>query len=251
MRLIDKTVTNGVSETTFAVDDIPGVLWQPAGATSRQPLVLLAHGTGHHKKSGIVVGRARRFVVSCGLAVAALDAPGHGDRPATDQEEEFVVGFKERMAAGAPLGAYIDRYNRELATRALPDWPIALDALQKLDGIGADGPVGFWGLSLGTTIGVQLAAAEPRISAAVLGLAGHEGLGGPAARVRIPIQFLLQWDDELVPRESAFALFGAIGSTEKTLHANPGRHLAVPGHEWESAELFFTRHLVRDALLTR
>jgi hypothetical protein len=31
-----------------------------------------------------------------------------------------------------------------------------------------------------------------------------------------------------VPRDSGLALFAAIGSAEKTLHANPGRHGQVP-----------------------
>jgi hypothetical protein len=42
--------------------------------------------------------------------------------------------------------------------------------------------------------GVPLAAAEPRIAAAVFGLAAHEILAGAAARVTIPVEFLLQWD---------------------------------------------------------
>jgi dienelactone hydrolase len=236
-------VTHGVRERTFSVADIPGVLWEPAGLTGRLPLVLLAHAGGQHKKSRTVAGCAHRLVLTCGLAVAALDAPGHGDRPKTEQEYEFGAGFHALKLAGEPLGAYVDRYNRELAARAVPDWPVALDALQKLDGIGPDGPVGFWGLSMGTVIGVLLAAAEPRISAAILGLAGHDGLTGPAAQVRVPLQFLLQWDDEMVTRESALTLFDAFGSREKTLHANPGGHLAVPGFEMASSERFFARHL--------
>lgn len=33
------------------------------------------------------------------------------------------------------------------------------------------GPVGFWGISQGARVGLPLLAAEPRITAAVLGLA--------------------------------------------------------------------------------
>jgi hypothetical protein len=57
------------------------------------------------------------------------------------------------------------------------------------------------------------------------------------------VEFLLQWDDELVPRDAALALFGAFGSRQKTLHANPGGHADVPRFELDSAQLFFTRHL--------
>lgn len=59
----------------------------------------------------------------------------------------------------------------------------------------------------------------------------------------IPVQLLLQWDDELVPRASGLALFDALASSDKTLHANSGRHLDVPRFEIESAERFFLRHL--------
>jgi hypothetical protein len=100
-------------------------------------------------------------------------------------------------------------------------------------------------VSLGSAVGIPLAATEPRISAAVFGLAAAETLAEAAARVTVPVEFLLQWDDELVPRDSGLALFGAFASGEKTLHANPGRHAAVPMFEVESSERFFTRHLVR------
>ena len=98
-------------------------------------------------------------------------------------------------------------------------------------------------MSLGSSIGVPLVAAEPRITAAVLGLMGHETLAEAAARVSVPVEFHLQWDDELVPRDSGLALFDAFGSAEKTLHANPGRHIEVPPFEIDSSERFFARHL--------
>jgi len=77
----------------------------------------------------------------------------------------------------------------------------------------------------------------------VFGLAGHEFLAAAAARVTIPVQFLLQWDDEQIPRESGLALFDAFASREKTLHANPGRHGDMPMFEVESSLRFFVRHL--------
>ena len=130
-----------------------------------------------------------------------------------------------------------------LAERAVPEWRAVLDALQGLDVVGPDGPVGYYGVSLGTRIGVPLAAAEPRITAAVFGLADREALAEAAARISIPVEFLLQWDDELVPREAGLALFDAFASAEKTLHANPGRHGEVPAFELDSTERFFARHL--------
>ena len=145
------------------------------------------------------------------------------------------------MAAGEPVGPQIARYNAAQAERAVPEWRATLDALRAQPGL--DGPVGIWGLSMGSAIGVPLAAAEPRITAAVFGLAGHETLGEAAARVTIPVEFLLQWDDELIPRESGLALFDAFASREKSLHANPGRHGDVPMFEVESSLRFFGRYL--------
>jgi hypothetical protein len=56
-------------------------------------------------------------------------------------------------------------------------------------------------------------------------LAGFPRRGG--AQITIPIEFLLQWDDEHIARQSGLALFDAFASKEKTLHANTGRHKGV------------------------
>lgn len=66
-----------------------------------------------------------------------------------------------------------------------PEWT----TLQDLDYVGADQPVGFWGVSLGSAIGIPLAAADRRITVSVFGLVGHESLTEAAARVTIPVEF--------------------------------------------------------------
>ena len=241
MRVEPETIAGGVSERRFTIGDIAGVLWSPAGASADRPLVLLAHGGGQHKRAPGVVARARRYVTDCGFAVAAIDAPGYGDRPMTEQDQRAVAEIRRLREAGEPVLEAILAYNAELATRAVPDWRATLDALQKE---GAGGPVGFWGMSQGSCIGVPLAAAEPRITAAVFGLVSWETLGDAAARISIPLEFWLQWDDELVPRESGLALFDAFASRDKTLHAHPGRHAEVPAAEQESSERFLAGHLL-------
>ncbi len=232
----------GVRERLFTVGQVPGVLWTSADADGSRPLVLLGHGGGQHKKGPAVLARARAYVSSCGFAAAAIDAPGFGDRPRTERDQQFVTEVRARIAAGQPALEMIAGYNAEVAERAVPDWQATLTALQALPEI-ASGPAGYFGLSLGTGIGVPLVAAEPRISAAVLGLAGGGALAATAARISVPVEFLLQWDDELVPREAALSLFDAFGSAEKSMHANPGRHAAVPGYELDSSVRFFARHL--------
>jgi len=242
MRFTSQTTSNGVSERLFTLNDIPGVLWSPADTGGSRPLVLLGHGGGQHKQAPGLVARARRYVTACGFAVAAVDAPGHGGRPRNEQDERSVADIRERVAAGEPLGQHVARYNAALAARAVPEWQAALDALEEVDYVGGGGPVGYWGVSMGCWIGVPFAAAEPRITAAVFGLAGGDTLAEAAVRVTVPVEFLLQWDDEVVPRDSGLALFGAFASREKTLHASPGRHAGVPAFELDSSERFFTRH---------
>ena len=130
-----------------------------------------------------------------------------------------------------------------MAAQAVPEWQRVLDELLGSDLVAAGAQAGFAGLSAGSAIGVPLVAAEPRIRAAVLGLVGIETLAEAAARITVPVEFLLQWDDELVPRDAVLALFGAIGSADKTLHANPGGHVDIPAHELDGSVRFFRRHL--------
>jgi dienelactone hydrolase len=91
---------------------------------------------------------------------------------------------------------------------------------------GHPGPVGFWGLSHGTRVGLPLLAAEPRIGAAVLGLA--DGPMASAPLVTAPVLFYVQSDDEMVRPDACRALFDALGSTDRTLVENPGGHLDLP-----------------------
>jgi dienelactone hydrolase len=241
MRVLPATTSDGVCEQDFTVGEVPGVLWSPAGASGPRPLVLLGHGGGQHKNGPGLVARARRLVTGGGFAAAAIDMPGYGGRPRSEQDERFLAGLAELRAAGEPVAPHILRYNVALASRAVPEWRAVLDALADL---GYAGPVGYWGVSLGTLIGLPLAAAEPRIRAAVFGLAGGDSaLTEAAGRITIPVEFLLQWDDELVPRADGLALFGAFASAEKTLHANPGRHREVPEFELDGSVRFLARHL--------
>lgn len=240
-----ETTSNGVVERDFTVGGIPGVLWSPASGPDRAPLVLMGHGGGTHKKWPAMTGRAHRLVTGCGLYVACIDAPGHGARPRTAHDEQEIAVMLRARAAGEPEGPIVVRYNAHLAERAVPEWRATLDALQELPEIGAEGPVGYFGLNMGTAIGVPLTAIEPRITAAVFGLHWPDALAETAKQITIPIEFMLQWDDEHIPRESGLALFDAFASKEKTLHANAGRHKELPRFEADSAVRFFARHLGR------
>ncbi|HEY7595548.1 MAG TPA: alpha/beta hydrolase [Actinophytocola sp.] len=243
LRFTAQTSSNGVVERDFLVGEIPGVLWSPASGPDRAPLVLLGHGGGRTSKAPGMTGRAHRLVTDCGFSVAAIDAPGHGGRPRTATDEREIAAMQQAMTAGEPVGSIVVPYNADIAERAVPEWQATLDALQELPEIGA-GPVGYFGLNMGTAIGVPLTAVEPRITAAVLGIFWYdESLAETARRITVPIEFVLQWDDENIPRESGLALFDAFSSKEKSLHANSGAHKEVPRFEVDSAVRFFARHL--------
>jgi dienelactone hydrolase len=242
VRFTSATSSGGVLEQLFTLDEIPGVLWTPEGAAGPRPLILMGHGGGQHKKAPDIVAHARRFVAECGFAVAAVDVPGHGDRPKDEELDRIATENQARVNAGAELAPLIASFQALVARRTVPEWRAAVDAVQELDYVGA-GPVGYWGVSLGCGLGVPFVAAEPRVRAAVLGLGGALASAQAAARITVPVEFLVQWDDERVPRAQSLALFDALASAEKTLHANPGRHGEVPAFELDSTLRFFGRHL--------
>ncbi|MEI5131898.1 alpha/beta hydrolase [Streptomyces libani] len=242
MRFTSETSSDGVSEQIFTLGEIPGVLWTPEGAAGTRPLVLMGHGGGQHKKARGIVARARRLVAECDFAVAAVDVPGHGDRPKDEEYDRIATENQARVAAGEELAPLIAGFQALVARRTVPEWRAVLDAVQGLAYVGA-GPVGYWGVSLGCGLGVPFVAAEPRVRAAVLGLGGAQASAETAARITVPVEFLLQWDDERVPRAEGLALFDALASDEKTLHANPGKHGEIPAFELDSMMRFFTRHL--------
>jgi pimeloyl-ACP methyl ester carboxylesterase len=240
-------VTERLFDLTVAGESVPGVIWAPEGARGPRPLVLMGHGGSQHKKVNTLAARARRYAKAMGYAVAAIDAPGHGARVSPEEAARFAAEIQARIAAGKGLGGDAAKAMTQRAIQAVPEWKAALDAVQSLDFVGADGPVGYWGVSMGTAIGVPFVAEEPRITAALFGLAGlREGaslLEAAANRITIPIEFIFQWDDEVASRDGGIGLFNAFGSKEKTLHVNPGGHLGIPPFESVSWERFFIRHL--------
>ncbi|SEF26190.1 Dienelactone hydrolase [Amycolatopsis pretoriensis] len=237
---------DGVVERGFTVGDVPGVLWSPASGPAAAALVLMGHGGGLHKKTPALAARAREAVTRQGFSVVAIDAPGHGERPRTAEDEQVRADFREAHATGdrERFRSVSIAYALSLTERAVPEWQATVDALQQLPEIGRDAPIGYGGgISLGTAIGIPLTAADPRISAAIFGggFFVYDELLAAARRITVPVQFLLPWDDEHVDRESCFELFDAFATAEKTLHANPGDHRTI---RWNGVdEGFLARHL--------
>jgi pimeloyl-ACP methyl ester carboxylesterase len=237
---------------------VPGLWWLPEAASGPRPTILIGHGGTQHKRVPNVLSLGRRLVRHLGYTAVAIDAPGHGDR-ITDPDAARAAqrNLQRRIAegrrsdgAGPPMVDDPDAAAAMAARSAkgVREWKAVLDELQKHE-VTAEGPVGYWGVSMGTAIGLPFVASEPRISAAVLGLLGlGDRFGGEAfeqaARslempgpVPLPVGRRAH-DPRVGPR-----LFDAIGSVDKTMHVNPGGHVAMPLHERDAVEAFFARTL--------
>src|SRR5579875_1094889 len=240
-------------DLTVAGEVVPGIRWWPEGAGGPRPTILIGHGGTQHKRVPNVLGLARRFVRHLGYSAVAIDAPGHGDRVTDPAAAEEARRHLEAQIAAGPgrgslaLGPEQAKAWVERTSRGVTEWKATLDALV---GAGlADHRVGYWGVSMGTAIGLPYVAADPRVRAAVLGLAGLSNRPGAAAfeaaarSLTVPVLFVYQWDDELMSRQSGLDLFDAIGSADKAMHIHPGGHVGTPLYERDAYEAFFRRHL--------
>ena len=234
----EQRLDDGVLEREFTLGEVPGVLWTPGSAPA--PLILSCHNGGLHKRLPRLVARARHYAAEYGFAVAAIDAPGHGDRPRSAVDDQSRADLRRALQAGEPVDEIVDAFILPLVEKAVPEWQATLDALLTLPEIG--GPVGYEGM---TATGIRLALVGPRILAAVFFAGGFVpgALFEESRQLTTPLQFLLQWDDEGMARQPLLDLFDAFGTREKTLHANLGGHAGVPWFEVDDAARFFTRHL--------
>lgn len=234
---------DGVLERQFIHDGVPGIFWTPGSASASRPasLILLGHPGGLEKMYPRLAARARQSAAQ-GYASATIELPWSGDRPGSGTADQARSELRRALAAGEPVTeAIVDRLVLPLVDTAVPEWRAALDALLAVPEL--TGPVGYSGGVI--AIGVRLAVVESRIAAAIL-FAGSfvpRRTFVEARQVTIPLQVLLQWDDEGNDRQMALDLFDAFGSNAKTLHANMGGHTGVPLFEGEEGNRFLTRHL--------
>ncbi len=234
----EQLLDDGVLERDFTLGEVPGVLW--TSGSEPAPLILLGHPGGFHKRLPRLVARARYYAAEHGFAVAAIDAPGAGDRPPSAEIDEARARFKQAILAREPIDEFADAFITPLVEQGAPEWQATLDALTALPEV--SGRIGYEGM---IALGIRLAAIEPRISAAVFFGMGFvpATLRAQAAQIDIPLQFLMQWDDKGNGRQEALGLFDIFGTEEKTLHANLGGHTGTPWFEVEDAGRFLARHL--------
>lgn len=245
---------DGVTERQFDLivnaERVPAVIWSPENAIGPRPLILMGHGRSQHKRIGSLSKRAKHFAQRLGYATLAIDAPGHGDRVSREDALKLAREVADRVHGVGGTGGSSPQMIKAMSDqvkRANPEWKAALDVAQTFDFVGNHENIGYWGLSMGSVIGIPLVASEPRIKCAVFGLIGlhpeTEELQSAAASLQVPIEFVFQWDDPIAPRETGIALYNAFGSKDKAMHVHPGGHLATPAYEGDSWLAFFSRHL--------
>lgn len=246
MHILSERSVDGLVERTFALGDFTGILWTPPLASASEPAPLILAGqpggpAGLDRTRPRLFERAQRAAESR-FATATIEFPGSGDRPLSEGVDEARAELRRAVTAGEQVADdVVDRLVLPLVDQAVPEWQATLDAVLELPEL--RGPVGYSGGVI--SVGVRLAAIEPRVAAAVL-FAGSfvpRSIMDEARRVTIPVYVLLQWDDEGNDRRLALELFDAFGSREKTLNANLGGHTGVPAHAGDEAIRFLTRHL--------
>ena len=222
----------GVTERRFELsvggEPVPGLLWSPSAGAGTGAVVLVGHGRTSHKRNPHILGLAQLLVGSCGWSAVALDAPDHGER---------------RPPASGPS------WPRPNADQVVHEWQACIGFLADTSDLDMT-RLGYWGVSMGTSLGISLLAAEPRIGAAVLGLMHPNWPAPPGLRIRAdaqrtscPVLFLINWDDRLVQRADAFELFDLLGSTDKRFHGYLGEHGQLPDEAMEASRTFFARYL--------
>jgi dienelactone hydrolase len=140
---------------------VPALLVAPETHTLPLPAVLLQHGGGDGKDERHIRLMLRRLA-KAGFLAFAIDAPDHGERAPPGQTP---------LTPGQRRLFYRQRDNR---VQNIVDLRRGVDLLQQREDVDP-GRIGYWGISMGVSVGVPLLAVDHRILAAcfVLGGAGR------------------------------------------------------------------------------
>lgn len=236
---LETTEKDGARRREFTIHapdrPVTGVLWSGPEPSAGAPLVCYGHGASGDRHQRPIPRIAGNLARNQGFYGLSLDGPVHG----------------RRQQGPGGRAAFWPEWEREgTVEEMVRDWRLALATVSAAPDVG-EGPVGYWGLSMGTIYGAPFVAAEPRVSAAVLGLMGlvsepaHYAptIAAAARAITCPTLFLWQLEDELFSRADCLAMFDALSSADKRLHANAGLHPNVPLDELDYSETFLTDYL--------
>jgi len=202
--------------------------------------ILIQHGGGESKDHALIRLLLRRWQAA-GFTCLAIDAPGHGERalPGVSTPRR---GFYEYLRS---------RVQHVIDLRRGLDY---LTTLTEVD----PGRIGYWGVSMGGGVGVMLLAADTRVKAACLCLAGSRSrrdwpavdpaiaeyaaahLDPAALASSIGYRAVLMLNgshDETVPREDALRLFSALAGPKEQRWFKSA-HKVTPAMLRDSKEFF-------------
>jgi uncharacterized protein len=206
------------------------------------PAILLQHGGGESKDDPLVRLLMRRWS-RAGFVCLAIDAPGHGQRSVSESPVSRR-GFFEYLRA---------------RVQNVIDLRRGIDLLASTDGVRPEA-IGYWGVSMGGSVGVMLMATEPRVRAACLCLAGTRSRRSwpdvdaevaafavanldpltLAPEVRHPRVLMLNGrDDATIPKEDALRLYEALAGPKEQRWFATG-HKLTPAMLRASGEFFAT-----------
>jgi dienelactone hydrolase len=238
----DATDPRGLPTREFRIEPpgarpVTGALWLPPGPRPDTPLVLCGHGASGDRYQAPIPALARRFTEEAGCALLSLDGPVHGLR---------------QVGPGGRTAFFAEIQRPGCIDDMVADWGLAIDAARAVLG-GGGAQLAYFGLSMGSIFGIPLLATRSDVAVATLGLLGSQGavqhlgerLLADAARIHCPVLFLMQLEDELFGRDGCLALFDALGSADKRLHANPGLHPEVPLEEIDFCFSFLRERLAQ------
>lgn len=238
MTFVDDEIRDGLRLREITLEragrPVTAALWQRPDGHAGAPLVCFGHGASGDRFQQPIPWLVKRLVGEHGFVGLAIDGPVHGRR---------------QIGEGGRTAFWPEWQRPGSAEDMTADWHQALDFVQSQPDVGT-GPVGYWGLSMGSIYGVPFVASDPRITVAVLGLMGITGpdhyrplLSAAAAQIGVPVLFIMQLEDELFTRDECLALFDAFGTSDKRLHANAGPHPDVPMEELHHAVDFIVAGL--------
>jgi hypothetical protein len=78
-----------------------------------------------------LVARAWHYAAEYGFAAAAIDAPGHGDRPRSAVDEQHRADLRRAIEAGEPVDEIVDAFIVPLVVKAVPEWRTTLPRTER------------------------------------------------------------------------------------------------------------------------
>ena len=239
MKWQDSVDLNGHPTQEFYVSSdtnrtVTGALWLPKGRPA-DILMIFGHGASDDRYQTPICELAARFIQEANIAVLSMDGPVHGLRQ---------VGPGGRAALG-------QEFRRpECIDDMVNDWDIAISAVTERQDLQIS-KLAYFGLSMGSIFGIPLIAHRTDFVVATLGLLGSSGavsfLGDriieDAAKISIPVLYLMQLEDELFDRDGYLKVFDQLSSKDKRLHANPGLHPDVPQEEVDFSFEFLMKYI--------